>query len=136
METDKLPIGYYLKKTDNLLTENINKIHSNFGITRTDWQIMHTIYAKPGKRETELIALMKEFSSEDSLRNRIQKLKSEDLIENQNSLYLSEKGKNLYHKCLTRQTEFRKQAMKGISEKEYLELINTLEKIIVNINNQ
>lgn len=39
MDTSKkMPIGFYLKKADNLLNENINRIHSEMGITRTDWQ--------------------------------------------------------------------------------------------------
>jgi len=40
---NKLPIGYYLKKTDNLLTEGINNIHKEFNLTRTDWQILNSI---------------------------------------------------------------------------------------------
>ncbi|MCC7525161.1 MAG: hypothetical protein IT250_10080 [Chitinophagaceae bacterium] len=34
MEKQNLPIGYYLKKVDQLLTAGINAIHAEFDISR------------------------------------------------------------------------------------------------------
>ncbi len=47
MKDEKLPIGYWLKKADILLTEGIDKIQLQFGITKTGWQTLNTIAQPP-----------------------------------------------------------------------------------------
>jgi DNA-binding MarR family transcriptional regulator len=134
MKNRKLPIGYYLKKADNLLTEGINKIHAEFSITRTGWQILNSIYEKPNIEKQAMIEVLKQFASVESLENTIGTLKARNLINGDNNYSLTESGQELYSGCLHRQTDFRKKAMAGISEQEYLCVISTLEKLINNIS--
>jgi hypothetical protein len=38
-----LPIGYWLKQVDNLLNEQINRVHAASGITRSDCQVLNIL---------------------------------------------------------------------------------------------
>ncbi len=54
----KLPIGYWLKQVDTLLTEQINQAHHASGITRVEWQLLQSLHQQgPLARETLLDTL-------------------------------------------------------------------------------
>jgi len=38
-----LPIGYWLKRVDNLLTEQIDRVQAVNGITRSEWQFLNLL---------------------------------------------------------------------------------------------
>jgi len=130
----KMPIGYYLKKADNLLTENINRIHSAFGITRIHWQILHSIYNVSEIEKHTLFQTLKPFADTHSLEKSIAALKERDLISGSDQFSLTESGVNLYNECLQKQIAFRNQTVAGITEQEYFQVISTLEKLIENIS--
>lgn len=130
----KLPIGYYLKKTDNLLTEGINQVHKALGITRTDWQILNSINENVQLDRRELGNLISEFASEEAINEAISVLIDRYLIQDSGYFSLTDKGRDLYQTCLQKQKEFRQKAMKDISEQEYFQTIATLEKIIHNLS--
>ncbi len=130
---DKLPIGYYLKKTDNLLTEGINTIHKELDITRTEWQILNLINEKGETGRQEIADLLSEFAGREKLDDAINTLLNRGIIQEEKYLSFTEKGEELYRLCFDKQTTFRKKAMENITEKEYLLTIETLEKIIDNL---
>ena len=39
----KLPIGYWLKQADNLLTKQINAVQAANGVSRSDWQVLNML---------------------------------------------------------------------------------------------
>lgn len=126
-----LPIGYYLKKADNLLTEGINEIHREFSIDRTQWQILNSINEGIDKKEIE--ALLKQFANDEQINNSFSSLIDRNILTDNIDLKLSDKGKALYNQCFEKQKEFRQKAMSHITEQEYKQLIITLEKIIKNL---
>lgn len=131
MDKKKLPIGYYLKKADNLLTESINKIHSDFGLTRTEWQILNSI--NDGVDKNIILSQLSEFASIGQLNELISELTTRKLVIQTPLLKLTDKGEEIFKKCLQKQTVFRQKSMQNISEKEYSQLIASLEKIIDNL---
>ena len=131
MDKMKLPIGYYLKKTDNLLTERINKIHSDFGLTRTEWQIMNSIHE--GVDKNTLLTQLLEFASIEQLNELITELSKRSFVEETPLLKLTDRGEEIFKSCLQKQTELRQKSMQNITEQEYIQLITTLEKIIDNL---
>lgn len=62
-----MPIGYYLKKADNLLTAGINQIHKEFGISRLHWQAMHFMHESGSLNPEKLKKVLKEFAEPDEL---------------------------------------------------------------------
>jgi len=54
----KLPIGYWLKQVDQLLTEQINQAQAAHGVTRTDWQILNLLYENGRASDEQIFATM------------------------------------------------------------------------------
>ena len=130
---NKLPIGYYLKKTDNLLTEGINNIHKELDITRTDWQILNSINENAKIGRQKIAGLLSEFANKETISEAVATLLNRQLILEEKYFSLTEKGKDLYQTCFQKQKAFRQKAMKNIAEQQYLQTIETLEKIIDNL---
>jgi DNA-binding MarR family transcriptional regulator len=135
MNPKQLPIGYWIKQVDELLTKNINEIQSSFSLTRTDWQILNTLSEQGSIHQNELTVLMKPFLSLTSVEDALSQLKNKQLIiEEDQNLKLTDKGKEHHTACLERQKKFRQDTMAGISEENYQTTIATLQKIVANIN--
>lgn len=130
---DKLPIGYYLKKTDNLLTEGINRIHQEVDITRTDWQIINSINEDAEIDRQQISDQLSDFADKETINEAVATLLSRQLIHEDNYLSLTEKGKDLHRTCFQKQKMFRQKAMSNITEADYLQTIVTLKKIIDNL---
>lgn len=134
MNPEKLPIGYWLKQADQLLTRGIDEIHSSFGLTRSHWQRLHSLaeYSSVGK--AEILNLTKPFLNQEETTIRINDLKKDQFVNEENSnLYLTKKGLYQHNLCLEKQKSFREKAMQGITQENYLTTISTLQKIIENI---
>lgn len=129
----KLPIGYYLKKADNLLTNGINNIHREYDINRTQWQILNSLNQNDRIDRNKLLETMREFANKEAIDNTIDTMITSKLINEENQLTPTEKGKDVFNKCLQKQKEFRHRSMNNISEQEYIQTITTLEKIIDNL---
>ncbi len=135
MKNDKLPIGYYLKKADNLLTEGINKILIELEIDRLKWQLLHSINQNRNNDKSEVVSILKEFAGEKVISAAIDDLIKRGLVVSANgtNLALSQKGEELHTRCLQRQKEFRQKATENVTQEEYIHTIETLEKIIGNL---
>jgi len=133
MKNKKLPIGYYLKKVDNLLTEGINQIHKEHNINRTQWQILNSVKENPGIAREQIAGLLSEFDRKEAINQAISNLVERGLIHENAALNLTSQGEELFEICLKKQTAFRQKAMKNITEEEYNQIIATLEKIIENL---
>ncbi len=129
----KSPIGYYLRRLDNLLTTGINEIHNEFGINRSEWQMLNLIHENPNIDKQTLFEPLLEFSDIDSLENKLNNFALNQLISDKINICLTNKGEDFYSKCLQKQLAFRKKSMKGISEDDYNKTISVLEKVINNL---
>lgn len=135
MNEKKLPIGYWIKEVDTLLTKGIDDIQHQLGLNRTGWQILNSINEEGNYNKTELINLLLPFSSADETEAMINKFADEKIIHSQqNQLSLTSKGKELHTACFERQKQFRQEIMEGISEQDYDTAISTLQKMVLNIS--
>lgn len=130
---DKLPIGYYLKNADRLLTEGINHIHREMGITRTDWQILNSIHENDKIDLQKIAELLTAFADKETISNAISALEKRHLIVGNQFLSLTEEGKKLFETCLQKQKAFRQKSMEGLTQEEYVQTISFLEKLIDNL---
>lgn len=69
MQPKDLPVGYWIKKADDLLTKGINKIHLSFNIKRTEWQILHYINESNSISEEKLVFVMEPFADKSAVEN-------------------------------------------------------------------
>ena len=134
MTSQPLPIGYYLKKTDHLLTKTIDQIQTSFGISRIQWQMLHSIYAQPHRSRFTLLSPLVEFENEEALNGLLDTLLKKGLVLEEAGLSLTESGVALQAACWQKQAVFRQQAMAGVSEAAYGQVIDTLKIIINNIS--
>jgi DNA-binding MarR family transcriptional regulator len=134
MASKQLPIGYYLKKADNLLTRAIDKIQASSHLTRTGWQVLHAIHEEGQLEEATLAILMRPFATGDILQTLLTELRKAGLIETKaGALVLTESGIKRHEASFTRQQEFRQRLMSGISRQEYEQAVQTLQKLIDNL---
>jgi DNA-binding MarR family transcriptional regulator len=135
MQQKKLPIGYYLKLADNCLTKGIDEIQSQHGLNRIEWQVLNSIYEKPGISPDEMLELMKPLADNQLVRNIFSKFIDKEQLElKNNTLMLTTEGKNLHRSCFDTQQQFRKKAVTDISKADYQITISTLQKLITNIS--
>ncbi|MCC6251526.1 MAG: winged helix-turn-helix transcriptional regulator [Bacteroidia bacterium] len=135
MQQKQLPIGYYLKLVDNCLTRGIDEIQSKHGLNRLEWQVLNSIYEKPGILKTEILELMKPLADFQVVESIFNKFIEKNQIEiKSNMLALTTLGKELHKSCFDSQQEFRKKAITNISETEYQTTISTLQKMIANLS--
>ena len=133
MEDQKLPIGYYLKKVDNLLTDGIESIHKEFSVSRIEWQLLNSIHQDVEIDEQTLFRPLLQFAGKEELEKYLDDLKAKGLVTEGLKFKLTDKGISLWSKCVEKQKDFRMKAMKDISEGEYFQVIATLEKMIKNL---
>lgn len=134
-----LPIGYWIKKADELLTININQVHQDANLTRVGWQLLHTINEYETINATGLITMIHPFADEREARKILADLKDKNFIrfdDDTNSFSLTHTGKQLYKDCLEKQQAIRQKAMAGIGEEAYIITLQTLQKISNNLENK
>ena len=137
MKSNNLPIGFWIKKADESLTNGINKIHSQFGLTRTDWQVLNTLKEGTDITKTRLMEIMQPFAEESEIEGILINFRNKKLLSGQAShLKLTEEGLEIHQECLQRQIAFRSKSMEGISEQDYLTTYSTLERLVANIENE
>lgn len=135
----ELPIGYWLKYTDELLTQQINQIHHAHGISRTDWQVLHMIYQANSVSQTEILETMQRFTDAAGLGKIINNFMQRGWLNQQMAssgdirMQLSDAGLEMHHLLLERQTAVRKRAMQGISQEEYALVIRVLQTMVSNL---
>lgn len=137
MQPLKLPIGYWIKEADNLLTTGIDAIHSAAGITRTGWQVLNSIHENGSLHQAALFSLLSPFANQESLEQVLVKLAADNLIEEKEDiLFLTASGHQLYQQCFERQKAFRQKAIAGITEQDYQLTVLTLQRIVENLKAQ
>lgn len=135
LENKNLPIGYWIRLVDQLLNEGIDRIHAAYNLTRSQWQILNTIFEQSAIEEVELLAIMKPFMDSSKVKEIINQFKAKGLIINTGNLIsLSDKGKIQHANCFERQKEFRQQAMKDIPREDCQHTVQTLQRIVDNLS--
>lgn len=134
MQENNKPIGYWLKKADEVLTKGIANLHAQSGITRIEWQILRFLKGHESVARAELFHTLQPFADSASLETIVQRLQKQGVLQEQRlSVCLTEKGHTLHNACFERQKEFRQQSMDGILEQEYQTTIATLAKLVANL---
>ncbi len=136
MQPKNLPIGYWIKQADEMLTKGIDEIQILFNTTRTDWQILDSFNQTNIVEKPDLIDLMKPFANPEKVEAVLTRLQNENLVKSEHgiSFTLTKKGQELHKACFEQQQSFRQKVMMGIGSEDYETTIRTLEKIIENIN--
>ena len=134
-----LPIGYWLKQADNLITEQVNKVQAANGISRTDWQVFNTLYEVGSVSRERLFEVMSAFVDASGLDKIVSHLAERGWVESVEgdeggmAFQLTGEGRQRHSLIFAAQKEARQRAMQGISEEEYATVIRVLQRIVSNL---
>ena len=135
MKERELPIGYWIKQVDQLLTNGINAIHNTQGIDRTGWQLLHTLHKAPNTTQDELLALMKSFADGAAFDKALEHLTINGWVSSQaNRFYLTVSGEAFHANCLQQQIAFREKSMQHIRAEDYETTLKTLQQLVRNLS--
>lgn len=138
-----LPIGYWLKRVDNLLNEQIDKLHVDSKITRSDWQVLNLLSEMGNGSKQQIFESMQTFVDPTQLEKILSGLVERGWIgesvasERATLAYqLTVEGKRQHQQLLARQKEVRQRAVQGISEEEYVTVIQVLQRMASNLEDE
>jgi len=132
--TPQLPIGYWLKHTDEVITARSNQALADQGFTRFRWQALNMIYEADTITRDEVFNVLQTFIDAHQLDEMLDGFVREGwLIVAGNVLSLTEAGKSKRADLFKRQGEVRKRAMQGISDEEYVAITAVLQRIVNNL---
>lgn len=133
-----LPIGYWLKKVDELLTARINEAQEANGLLRTEWQILNFLFENSAATNTQITGILQPFADADTVQAAVDRLIQRGLIvakgEGTSELALTEQGLKVHARALQTQKQVRQQAMQGISDEEYATTVRVLQQMVANLS--
>ncbi|MFL5732857.1 MAG: MarR family winged helix-turn-helix transcriptional regulator [Chloroflexia bacterium] len=134
----QMPIGYWLKRVDELLTKKADQALSSRGFTRHRWQALNAIYEASTITRNDVLATMQTFIDADRLDEIIDGFLAEGWLAKQGEgdtaqLALTDAGKAEREAVFGLQGEVRRQAVQSISQKEYAAVIDVLRRMAANL---
>lgn len=134
----QLPIGYWLKHVDAVITEHVDRVLDDNGFTRLRWQALNSIYEGGTVGRRSLAATLGIFADSGELNEIVNGFVQEGWVVEHDSgdageLTLTGAGKSKREIIFQLQTNVRKQAMQGITEQEYITVIDVLQRIAQNL---
>ena len=138
MATKHKPIGYWLKHTDNVISEHIDRVLSENGFTRSRWQVLNIVYQAATITRGGLFDTMQTFIDAHQLDEIIEEFVEEGWMvtfgeRDGEQLTLTDAGKVRRETVFELQSEVRRRAMKGITEQEYATVVEVLERMVGNL---
>ena len=132
------PIGYWLKHADNVISEHVDKVLSENGFTRSRWQVLNIVYQAGTITRSSVLDTMQTFIDAPQLDEIIEEFVEEGWLvrfgEGDGAqLTLTEAGKAQRETLFELQSEVRRRAMQGITEREYATVIDVLERMVSNL---
>ena len=135
-----LPIGYWLKETDNLLTKHVNRVHKANGITRFEWQVLNMLSQTGGSDRDSIFGIMRTFIEDAELDKILNRFMGLGWIEQfsvadspEANFRLTENGRAQHKLILATQKEARKKIMQGIDETDYATTLRVLQQMVDNL---
>jgi DNA-binding MarR family transcriptional regulator len=133
-----MPIGYWLKHADNVVTEHIDSVLSENDFTRSRWQVLNIVYQAGTVTRSDVLDTMQTFIDARQLDEIIEEFVEEGWLvkhgeEEGAHLTLTEAGKAQRETIFKLQSEVRRRTMQGITEREYATVIDVLERMVSNL---
>jgi len=131
----QLPIGYWLKRADELLTKRIDEVQRANDLTRLGWQVLNVVCERRTARHDEIIDALRPFAEVAALNDMLAKLAKRGLVSEsaETGFVLTPTGTELYETALQAQQAIRQRAVAGISETEYATTVGVIQRLVGNL---
>lgn len=136
--TKQPPIGYWLKHTDEVITNHVNQVLSDNGFTRFRWQVLNMLYEAGTTLRSDVFTTMKTFIDARQLDEILDGFILEGWLVKSNdgeatALVLTDAGMAEREVIFKRQSEVRRRALQGITDREYTIVIDVLQRMVNNL---
>ena len=130
-----LPIGYWLKEADQVITEAVNQAQAAQGVSRTDWQVLNTLSEGDGTSQEHLGEILRPFVDAAGLVEIVARLTDRGWVTpaGQGLLRLTDEGRTHHAVILAQQQAVRRRAVQGVSPEDYGTVIRVLQQIVSNL---
>lgn len=135
-----LPIGYWLKEVDRLLTMQIDQLQQVNGVTRTSWQLLNLLQEQGAATQAHLAATLRPFAAAERIDALLSTLVAQGwvaptaAIDHAAPCYqLTPVGQQQHAAILATQQTVRSQLMQGISTAEYATVVRVLQQMVANL---
>jgi DNA-binding MarR family transcriptional regulator len=136
--TKQQPIGYWLKRADEAITEHVDQVLSDNGFTRSRWQVLNILYQAGAITRGSVFDTMQTFIDARQLDEILDEFVEEGWLVRSGEddgvhLTLTDAGKTKRETVFKLQGEVRRRAMQGITEQEYATVIDVLQRMVKNL---
>lgn len=136
--TKQQPIGYWLKHADEIITEHVDRVLGDNGFTRVRWQVLNIVYQAGTITTGGVFDTMQTFIDARRLDEILDGFVKEGWLVKRGEgdaaqLTFTDAGKAKREAVFELQSEVRRRAMQGITEKEYATVIDVLQRMVRNL---
>ena len=131
----RLPIGYWIKKVDELLTARIDAAQQANGLTRLGWQALNLIQETSAPSRDEVTKTLQPFADAATIDQALDGLVDQGLVRRSSSglLELTAEGAKLHQRALESQKTVRHRAVEGIDGADYATCVRVLQRLARNL---
>jgi aminoglycoside 6'-N-acetyltransferase len=131
----RLPIGYWIKKADELLTSRIDEAQRQNGLTRLAWQILNMVRDAAAPARNEVAATLRPFARAAVVDETLNALAERGLVRRLPAglLELTPEGAALHERALESQQTVRSRAVEGIEGADYATTVRVLQRLVRNL---
>lgn len=136
--TSQPPIGYWLKHADEVITRHVNQVLVDHGFTRFRWQVLNLLYEAGTITSNNVLETMKTFIDAQQLEEILNSFVHEGWLSMRGDgdgavLKLTDAGKAERETIFKLQSEVRRRALRGISDQEYMTVIDVPQRLVNNL---
>ena len=131
----RLPIGYWIKKADELLTARIDAAQQTNGLTRLGWQALNLIHEAAAPSRDEVAKTLQPFADAATVDQTLNGLSDGGLVRQMSAglLELTPEGAKLHQRALESQKTVRHRAVEGIDGADYATTVRVLQRLVRNL---
>ncbi len=133
---DQQPIGFLLRKLDNLVNERFVRTLGKRGITRRQWQLLRALAERPATLVTldTAVAPFLDQAAGETARQHMDPLVDLGLVSPHGDLYeLTSSGRTLFESLAEEVQVTRELTVRGLDDGEYGRTIANLQTMIANL---
>jgi DNA-binding MarR family transcriptional regulator len=129
------PIGFWLKRADELLTKRIDDAQRSSGLTRLDWQALNVVRERGSASAEEVAAVLQSFADRQRVYETLSHLARRGaIVQSADARWsLTEAGTSQYEGALAVQQQIRQRALTGITDAEYATAVSVLKRLVDNL---
>jgi hypothetical protein len=130
-----LPIGYWLKRADQLLTARIDDAQRANNLTRLDWQAPNTMRESGSAARDEIVQMLRPFADARAVDDVLSRLAERGVVTRSvdGKFALTQEGTELHERAQSSRKAIRQRAIAGISDAEYSTAVAVLQRLVENL---